>query len=277
MKPTARDIRIDQQQQHTGRLTAAIASPELPPLPQPRSLQQTDAPLFGDQEVPTSHLGNVFGTSSPNMIFCASPPFTGQSTPRLNPVATDNQQNLPGFALESRSRMQTPEVKPAAQHSASIQALLCDNNSPGGDENRFPFPVTMGYGLLGDRETAGIMDIRSMVDGSKSFHSVASLLDQDEPPRLTANPRDTLIAPVTPVTTPYVPNYEDSDTSPDYHRGVYRCDFPTCDRVFDRYHNLRSHIKTHSSDKPYTCRTCGMCFSRNHDLKRCVYYQISNE
>ncbi len=46
----------------------------------------------------------------------------------------------------------------------------------------------------------------------------------------------------------------------------HRC--PYCDTEFTRHHNLKSHLLTHSQEKPYVCQGCDMRFRRLHDLKR---------
>lgn len=43
---------------------------------------------------------------------------------------------------------------------------------------------------------------------------------------------------------------------------------PYCETEFTRHHNLKSHLLTHSQEKPYVCQTCSMRFRRLHDLKR---------
>lgn len=43
---------------------------------------------------------------------------------------------------------------------------------------------------------------------------------------------------------------------------------PYCDTDFTRHHNLKSHLLTHSHEKPYSCDTCDSRFRRLHDLKR---------
>ncbi|KAF4636104.1 hypothetical protein G7Y89_g1999 [Cudoniella acicularis] len=43
---------------------------------------------------------------------------------------------------------------------------------------------------------------------------------------------------------------------------------PYCETEFTRHHNLKSHLLTHSQEKPYVCQTCTMRFRRLHDLKR---------
>ncbi|KAK5148902.1 hypothetical protein LTR04_000362 [Oleoguttula sp. CCFEE 6159] len=40
------------------------------------------------------------------------------------------------------------------------------------------------------------------------------------------------------------------------------------DQDFTRHHNLKSHLLTHSQEKPYVCETCQARFRRLHDLKR---------
>ena len=43
---------------------------------------------------------------------------------------------------------------------------------------------------------------------------------------------------------------------------------PYCETDFTRHHNLKSHLLTHSQEKPYMCETCDARFRRLHDLKR---------
>ncbi|KAL9603382.1 MAG: hypothetical protein Q9219_001244 [cf. Caloplaca sp. 3 TL-2023] len=43
---------------------------------------------------------------------------------------------------------------------------------------------------------------------------------------------------------------------------------PYCSTTFTRHHNLKSHLLTHSHEKPYYCETCESRFRRLHDLKR---------
>lgn len=50
------------------------------------------------------------------------------------------------------------------------------------------------------------------------------------------------------------------------HPSVYACDI--CDKKFTRPYNLKSHLRSHTDERPYLCSVCGKAFARMHDKNR---------
>jgi len=49
---------------------------------------------------------------------------------------------------------------------------------------------------------------------------------------------------------------------------VLPCTEPGCEKVFNRHFNLKSHLKSHATERNYMCDSCPASFRRSHDLKR---------
>jgi hypothetical protein len=52
------------------------------------------------------------------------------------------------------------------------------------------------------------------------------------------------------------------------HPATFQCHL--CPKRFTRAYNLRSHLRTHTDERPFqfACGVCGARFRRNHDLRR---------
>lgn len=49
---------------------------------------------------------------------------------------------------------------------------------------------------------------------------------------------------------------------------IFTCTYKGCGKKFTRRYNVRSHIQTHLSDRPFGCSYCSKSFVRQHDLNR---------
>lgn len=54
------------------------------------------------------------------------------------------------------------------------------------------------------------------------------------------------------------------------HDKFFICTYKGCGKKFTRRYNVRSHIQTHLSDRPFSCVYCPKKFVRQHDLNRHV-------
>ncbi|CAK7217178.1 DNA-binding transcription factor [Sporothrix curviconia] len=50
------------------------------------------------------------------------------------------------------------------------------------------------------------------------------------------------------------------------HPATFQCSL--CPKRFTRAYNLRSHLRTHTDERPFVCTFCGKAFARQHDRKR---------
>ncbi|KAL8874161.1 MAG: hypothetical protein Q9174_000466 [Haloplaca sp. 1 TL-2023] len=65
---------------------------------------------------------------------------------------------------------------------------------------------------------------------------------------------------------PSRPSAATGDKRVQKHPATFQCTL--CPKRFTRAYNLRSHLRTHTDERPFVCTVCGKAFARQHDRKR---------
>lgn len=124
---------------------------------------------------------------------------------------------------------------------------------------------------LSGLETATVDSPRSIDAASQEAEASPEKASQrpssaDEGPKSFSYPGPMLQAQVQSNRGMSLPGSESRNSERSSSNKKHRC--PYCATEFTRHHNLKSHLLTHSHEKPYICQTCQSCFRRLHDLKR---------
>jgi hypothetical protein len=124
---------------------------------------------------------------------------------------------------------------------------------------------------LSGMETTTVDSPRSIGDasvgpGASPEKATQAASATDEAPKSFSYPGTMLQAHMQPNRGMSLPGSESRNPERSSSNKKHRC--PYCATEFTRHHNLKSHLLTHSHEKPYICQTCQSSFRRLHDLKR---------
>lgn len=157
------------------------------------------------------------------------------SPPSNNRGRNRSQSDTTGMTRPINSRSVSPSLKREPSDSLSV---------------RSPSPSARS------RESSpGVQSGRISKDSSSRRHSTSSstqnrdyILDLADPSRPNASPNS------------------GGSSRVQKHPATFQCNL--CPKKFTRAYNLRSHLRTHTDERPFVCTVCGKAFARQHDRKR---------
>ena len=159
-----------------------------------------------------------------------SPPARAQSRNRIR-AKSDSYASGSRSPSPVPSRGRSPSLQPNMQGGDKLSPF--DNTS---NSSRSPSPARGRNGSLGrNRSSSNASDQRDYI------------LDLAIPERSPSNSGE-------------------KSGRVQKHPATFQCNL--CPKRFTRAYNLRSHLRTHTDERPFVCTVCGKAFARQHDRKR---------
>lgn len=251
---------MDNEPPHMDNEPASMGD-EPPPMGNEPSSMDHDPTSINDDSHPMNNEPEAMNTDPTHMSHDPSHPMSVDAQPMAHEAPTGHEPN----ANSDAQHMEQQHIEPAplpghedaeSSHNVSPQsaATLATLASGGAQVTGSPAPMEMDG--QGDRATYVPQPAAQMEDkGNPTSLSYPGLMPPSS--SMGAPPARTMSMPMTA-------NAPGGPKSPNSKK--HRC--PYCETEFTRHHNLKSHLLTHSQEKPYICQTCQMRFRRLHDLKR---------
>ncbi|KAL5365547.1 hypothetical protein BJX96DRAFT_14239 [Aspergillus floccosus] len=191
-------------------------------------------------------IGQASQMAPPSINVEFAPPARDLNYPQTKPTADLDSLSPPPMRSRGRSKSD-PYAHPAsrsrtpASTSSSLEPL-----APSSPRSLSPFD-SMGrqpHSNPSSREPSPSRSNRRL--STSSIDSRNYILGLADPGRPGANPNDSKRV--------------------QKHPATFQCHL--CPKRFTRAYNLRSHLRTHTDERPFVCTVCGKAFARQHDRKR---------
>jgi len=173
------------------------------------------------------------------------PPAEMDSNDALSPPPNSSrgrnrsQSDTTGMTRPMKPRSVSPSVK-----RENSDALSVRSSSPG-PRSRESSPGVQSGRISKDTNKDRDRDRRA---STSSIHNRDYILDLADPTRPNASPN------------------AGGSSRVQKHPATFQCNL--CPKKFTRAYNLRSHLRTHTDERPFVCTVCGKAFARQHDRKR---------
>ncbi|KAK6528875.1 hypothetical protein TWF694_004106 [Orbilia ellipsospora] len=263
--------------ERSGTLATDIPNPASPR----RSASPSVLPPLQSNLLPKSITESLFTAAKQSMS------LNPRSNPSAETIDDGTSQNPAAILTSQASGISKPSDAPSNQAPpapgpklAPIETSNASRLSSGGpsgptsaiDALTSPHSATSASAESGMTATAGLGS-----DTSPTRPRLGSISEALGPSYIGSATPSTPFSPVDPRDHRQSASYPDprasissdpraSISSASGSRGKHEC--PNCHQTFTRHHNLKSHLLTHSHEKPFQCITCQSRFRRLHDLKR---------
>jgi len=207
--------------------------------------------------------------------FHSSPPFLAQPTlmmgglnitsmPLVSPVSTQPSPN----PLMPRS---SPPFVPSMPQPSPYFVTMTENNLTAAHDNMNAINHNLFTAIGGISIMPTTTFVSNSVDNGKT-RKTSLKAPKRRPSKFNGPTKAT--CPVTKEPTPPLSPTSSHHSEQDLLLNVFAepltipCPSENCQKLFPKSFNIKSHLKTHSTEKNFTCSQCPASFRRSHDLKR---------